>query len=211
MPRSRKGTKAQPSTSNSPAVAKKGGVKRKPGQPSAVQNKRYCTPADATGTTDSTTHGTTQATAAGALSAAGKLIRATSYSVQQRRSNPRNNRGGKQTVPKYYSMQASYLEFLIAGKGYSRGVEFDLGDEVLEPIVKPEYQLLFLDNLARGFQWNRKKWRPKVMTNDEVIACIHDEKKKGWHVVYWSRLLKLRQRYKSSQTSSSVLSSSSSS
>ena len=99
-------------------------------------------------------------------------------------------------MPKYVKMQVAYLEFLAAGKGYSRGIKFDLGVEVMDPIVKPSYQLHFLNNLAKGYQWNRKSWRKPLMSNDEIIDHIHDPKKTNWHVEYWTRLLRMRESYK---------------
>ena len=85
-------------------------------------------------------------------------------------------------MPKYVKMQVAYLEFLAAGKGYSRGIKFDLGVEVMDPIVKPSYQLHFLNNLAKGYQWNRKSWRKPLMSNDEIIDHIHDPKRRSCKV-----------------------------
>ena len=91
-------------------------------------------------------------------------------SVQQRRTVSKG--GGTNNVPKYVKLQVAYLTFLAAGKGYSRRIPFDLGMEVMDPIVKPSYQLLFLDNLSKGYQWNRKKRRKPLMSNEEIRHTI---------------------------------------
>jgi len=94
-------------------------------------------------------------------------------SVQQRRTVSKG--GGTNNVPKYVKLQVAYLTFLAAGKGYSRRIPFDLGMEVMDPIVKPSYQLLFLvflDNLSKGYQWNRKKRRKPLTSNEEIRHTI---------------------------------------